>query len=281
MGILPLFLLVAGLSVGQTPTASQATILDRLKLIHLSQPVGSLYFAPDGGVYQHKLAGMLSISLAALQGDITPMAGFGWVETTTRPEPIPPGVRILTAGITAVDALRAQQAADQAAQDAIDAAAAYDADVTATLMRANQLSLLDRIPAGTVIMVTTTCPSGFSEVAQANGRMPLGTLAANGNAGTTGGADNVTPVFTGTPLATHAHELPFQISSTTQIRQIAVAAFGTGSSRPATAQQTHTANTTNAAVALSQAVGAGTPAGTIAAIDNRSAFIRVVFCVRN
>lgn len=99
-----------------------------------------------------------------------------------------------------------------------------------------------------------------------------GTVAAQSFTGssatsgaTTGGtpAGTVTaPVFTGNALATHAHELPFQIASTTIFRQIAAATFGSGTSRAATATQTHTANTTSAAVALSQAVTAGTPAGT-------------------
>lgn len=73
------------------------------------------------------------------------------------------------------------------------------------------------------------------------------------------------PTFTGNALATHAHELPWQIPTTTTIRQIAVATFGTGTSRAATAvSAAGVANTTSAAVALSQAVSAGTPAGTIA-----------------
>lgn len=69
--------------------------------------------------------------------------------------------------------------------------------------------------------------------------------------------------FTGNALGTHAHELPFQLPSTTSIRQTAVGTFGTGTSRAATATITTTANTTSAAVALSQAVTAGTPAGTV------------------
>lgn len=73
------------------------------------------------------------------------------------------------------------------------------------------------------------------------------------------------PTFAGSALATHAHELPWQLASTTTIRQIAVATFGQGTSRAATAvSAAGTANTTSAAVALSQAVTAGTPAGTVA-----------------
>jgi hypothetical protein len=180
------------------------------------------------------------------------------------------------------------------------------------------------VPTGAIIFVASgSCPATYTEVAGLNGRMVRGTLAANGNVGTTGGADSVTPTFTGnsvasnavsagtpagtngtgtvTPLgtvaapvftgsalgththtttatgtnsvptftgsalATHAHELPFQIASTTIFRQIAAGTFGTGTSRAATSTQTHTANTTSAAVALSQAVTAGTPAGTVTA----------------
>lgn len=116
---------------------------------------------------------------------------------------------------------------------------------------------------------------------------------ANGNVGSTLGSDTITPsgsvqqaTFTGSALATHAHELPWQIPSTTTIRQIAVGTFGTGTSRAATAvSAAGTANTTSAAVALSQGVSAGTPAGTISSqsftgtqFDNRQASIRVICC---
>lgn len=57
-------------------------------------------------------------------------------------------------------------------------------------------------PAGFVGMITTgSCPSGYTEVTALDGREPLGTLLANGNIGTTGGADNITPVGTNTAPA--------------------------------------------------------------------------------
>jgi hypothetical protein len=74
------------------------------------------------------------------------------------------------------------------------------------------------------------------------------------------------PAFTGSALATHQHELPFQdpsASGTTNFRGTAPATFGTGTSRAAVWGITTTSVTTSAAVALSQAVSAGTPAGTI------------------
>lgn len=189
------------------------------------------------------------------------------------------------------------------------------------------------LPAGATVLIDAgTCPTGYAERTALNGKMLRGTLAANGDVGTTGGSDTLTPAgtlsapaltmnsytptgtvaapaltmasytpagtvaapvftgtqgtisahtvswpagvptlsgtaasFTGSALGTHAHELPWQLPSTTTIRQIAVATFGTGTSRAATAvSAAGTANTTSAAVALSQAVTAGTPAGTIA-----------------
>jgi hypothetical protein len=207
------------------------------------------------------------------------------------------------------------------------------------------------MPTGLITLVVSgSCPSGFTEVTALDGKMLRGTLAAHGDVGTTGGNATITPAgtvsqpsltlnsytpagsvaaptftgtsnqttsavsagtpagtngtvsftpagtngtvsftpsgtiawpagvptavlswpasvptFAGSALATHAHELPFQIPSTTTTRQIAVATFGTGTSRAATAvSAAGTANTTSAAVALSQAVSAGTPAGTIA-----------------
>ena len=188
------------------------------------------------------------------------------------------------------------------------------------------------VPTGAILFVISgTCPSGYVEETGLDGKTLLGTLAAHANIGTTGGADTITPAgtngtgtvtplgtiaypagvpthsgtaatFTGNALGTHAHELPWQIPSTTTIRQIAVATFGTGTSRAATAvSAAGTANTTSAAVALSQAVTAGTPAGTVAwpagvpvlsgtssttsaqvftgtQFDNRSNFVRLIGC---
>jgi hypothetical protein len=208
----------------------------------------------------------------------------------------------------------------------------------------------DPVPTGAIlIMATGVCPAAYVEETSLDGRMPIGTLVANGDLGATGGSNtltpagtnsapaltmnsytpggtnsggavsahtgtNVTSLFTGSALGTHAHELPFQIASTTTTRQLASATFGTGTSRAATGvSAAGVANTTSAAVALSQAVSAGTPAGTVAntitqpsahtftqptfagiaatltgtvaapvftgaSAENRSAFAKVLFC---
>jgi len=86
---------------------------------------------------------------------------------------------------------------------------------------------------------------------------PVGVPTFAGNAGTV-----PAQTFTGSALATHAHELPSQSVSGTVQRFLASTIFGTGTSRAAASTVTTTANTTAAAVDLSQAVSAGTPAGT-------------------
>jgi hypothetical protein len=71
------------------------------------------------------------------------------------------------------------------------------------------------------------------------------------------------PTFTGSALGTHAHELPIQIPSNSVTEFLPAATFGTGTSRAAASKVTTTADTTSASVALSQAISAGTPAGTV------------------
>jgi hypothetical protein len=68
------------------------------------------------------------------------------------------------------------------------------------------------VPTGFVGMVLSgTCPSGFAEVSALNGVLVRGTVAANGNVGTTGGSDSYTPqgsvaapIFTGASATTSA-----------------------------------------------------------------------------
>jgi hypothetical protein len=132
--------------------------------------------------------------------------------------------------------------------------------------------------AKTMAAVGTVSQPTFTGSALGTHQHGVGTLATSAHAGTavadhashthgvTAAGTNSAPSFTGNALGTHAHELPFQIPSTTTTRQLAAATFGTGTSRAATAVSgTGTANTTSAAVALSQAVSAGTPSGNVSA----------------
>jgi hypothetical protein len=62
------------------------------------------------------------------------------------------------------------------------------------------------LPSGVIILVVSgTCPANFTEVSALNGKMLRGTVAANGDVGTTGGNATITPTgivstptFTGT-----------------------------------------------------------------------------------
>ncbi len=108
----------------------------------------------------------------------------------------------------------------------------------------------------------TATPAGSNSAPVFTGSANQNTSAVS--AGTPAGS-NSAPTFAGAPLGNHAHELPVQLVSGTVSRQLASTVFGTGTSRAAQSQQTETANTTSAAVALSQAVSAGTPAGTVSA----------------
>lgn len=120
--------------------------------------------------------------------------------------------------------------------------------------------------AGTVSAPTFTGTSN-----QATSLVSAGTPAGtNGAPAFTGTPATLTgsvsaPTFTGSALATHTHELPFQhvAGGTGVLRMLAPTIFGTGTSRAAEAQSAApTANTTAAAVLLSEAKSAGTPAGT-------------------
>lgn len=133
-------------------------------------------------------------------------------------------------------------------------------------------------PVGSIfISASATNPAamlGFGTwVAIGAGRVLVGLdagQAAFDSLGETGGALQSTPAgtvsqptFAGNALANHAHELPMQLVSGTSSRNLPAATFGTGTSRTAQGQFTTTSNTTLAAVALSQAVSAGTPSGTV------------------
>lgn len=172
-------------------------------------------------------------------------------------------------------------------------------------------------PGQITLILSGTCPAGFSEVAALSGKTLIGTTAAAGNVGSTGGVDNVVPggtiaapIFTGTSLGTHTHVL-------TGLTQNVSAGTPTGTVGSINATGTP-ALVTNAAVGMNvanfvhthpaptftgismpthnhapgtlanSAVSAGTPAGTIAApaftgvsFDNRSSFIRVIFCSKD
>lgn len=203
-------------------------------------------------------------------------------------------------------------------------------------------------PAGSILMISSgACPAGYAEATELNGVTVIGTLAANANVGTTGGADNVTPTFTGSALGTHTHasgtlatsahaggtvdahsgtavgdhashtHTYTQVPNHVHVQNMpsgftgGSALFATDTSvNGSTASYLSTANPTGGVATgttagpgttlthsvtqpsahvftqpnahtlsgSTEAVSAGTSAGTNSTLDNRSAFIRVIFC---
>lgn len=154
------------------------------------------------------------------------------------------------------------------------------------------------VPAGAILLIVSgSCPSGYVEETAFNGRLPLGTLAANSDIGTTGGSDNITPAgtvsqptFTGNALAGHTHDYSTVIAHThTQTVNTGSTGsqLGYGIDTSTTGSQNTGLSTasTGSATGATTSVSAGTPAGTVSQptftgtqFDNRSAFVRVIFC---
>jgi hypothetical protein len=98
------------------------------------------------------------------------------------------------------------------------------------------------VPAGASILIDSgTCPSGYEENTALNGKTLIGTLAANKNVGTTGGADTITPAgtnsaptFTGTAWSAPALSWPAGVPtfagtlSTTVVNHVHTLGTGTG-----------------------------------------------------
>jgi hypothetical protein len=143
------------------------------------------------------------------------------------------------------------------------------------------------IPSGLLTFISSgVCPTGWTEATELNGKTIIGTLAANGNVGTTGGADSITPAgsisaltFTGTSVNSQA------ITAGTPSGTISALTTGadsstTGGVAKAIAQ---TPIFTGSALGthLHTVTAAGTintPAFTGTQFDNRSAFVRLIGC---
>lgn len=136
---------------------------------------------------------------------------------------------------------------------------------------------------GAIVFSTTVCPVGFTEYLAGDGRMPLFTLAAHGNVGTTGGSDTLTSTFAGDPMDPHAHQLPLAIDDSNLVTQIAKSSvYGQGPDTHSAVQQLNNSGVTfpDQPSALSESISAGTPTGTNSTEDNRSDFIRLIACIK-
>jgi hypothetical protein len=153
------------------------------------------------------------------------------------------------------------------------------------------------LPSGLIVlMVSGTCPTGFSEVSTLNGQFLQGTIAANGDVGGTGGSDTITPLgtisasFTGTPFSSvinhthtvsitdpghnhtqnaHTHTLQAQggtTAATTGTHTMTSTATG-GSSRTETSpEQANSTTATNNANTTGITASTANPAGGVSSI---------------
>lgn len=160
------------------------------------------------------------------------------------------------------------------------------------------------LPSGIIVfMISGSCPTGWSEVTELNGKTILGTLAANVDVGTTGGSDTITPAgtvsqptFTGNALASHQHDAISAGTPAGTISAISATAtgavkIGTSTSSAAANSHTHPAPTfTGTPLGTHQhaAISAGTPSGTVSQptftgtqFDNRSAYIKLIGCKKD
>ena len=154
------------------------------------------------------------------------------------------------------------------------------------------------LPAGAVVLIDSgTCPSGYAEDSALSGKTLFGTVAANSDVGTTGGADTITPAgavawpagvpaFTGTSstaIVNHVHIYTSQTATTGSASSYEHGAIDTSSTA---AEASIPTNNPTGGVASYTPAGtiawpAGTPAFTGTNFDNRSAFARVIFCKKS
>lgn len=158
------------------------------------------------------------------------------------------------------------------------------------------------VPSGTIVVSLTSCGIGYTEATELNGKTLVGTLAANKDVGNTGGSDNITPTgsnssltFTGnsvasnlvsggTPSGTNGASATSGNCAATNI------AAGTGSTTACKATAPNLTVTaqvfSGSALATHQhtttATGSiNTPSFTGNSFDNRSAFVKVIFCKKS
>jgi hypothetical protein len=161
------------------------------------------------------------------------------------------------------------------------------------------------IPSGSILLtLAAACPAGFTAVTALNGRTLVGTLEAAKDVGGTGGSDTVAPAGGNsapaltmnayTPAGTNGTSTVTPLGSVASIAASGTAAskIGTSAATGAASNHTHGAPAftglsstvaaqmfTGAQAALTGSVAA--PAFTGTQFDNRSAFVRVIFCSKD
>lgn len=165
------------------------------------------------------------------------------------------------------------------------------------------------VPAGSILMIASgTCPTGFAEnTTLGASRFPMGTLAANGDVGGTGGSNTFTPsgtnsapTFTGTPFSgviNHTHNVTVNDPGHTHLTQRYPTATGASSGFTIDTSMSGTladntlptkSGTTGVTAATNDPAGGVasiTPQGAISApnftgssADQRPSWAKVIFC---
>lgn len=153
------------------------------------------------------------------------------------------------------------------------------------------------VPAGLILFTDSSCPAGWTEVAALAGKTVIGTTVAAGDVGTTGGADSITPsAHAGTAVADHAsHTHTYaDVIAHTHVVTSQTATTGGATSYEHGTLDTSSAEAEATEVTGSTGVATGTTAGPSAtlthsvtqanahaAMDNRSAFVRLIPCKKD
>lgn len=170
-------------------------------------------------------------------------------------------------------------------------------DCTATNTWTQQGPAAGGLPSGVIVMIISgTCPTGFTEVAALNGKTIVGTVAANANVGTTGGSDTITPAgtFTGNAWTPPAIAWPAGVPTYSgALGTLAVTAHTVVSTKQGTSAGNVVTTATHAFTGVPggtvawpagvPTIGAYTPTGSFSGtqFDNRSAFVRAIFCSKD
>lgn len=169
----------------------------------------------------------------------------------------------------------------------------------------------ESVPSGSILLIASgSCPTGYSEETSLNGKTLVGTLAANGNVGTTGGSDTITPAGTvSQPTLTmnsfsavinHTHDVTVTDPGHSHVENSNGATTGGLRGWPAADTSTNTSTATGYSTASattgitastvnpSGGVASITPTGSVSQptfsgtqFDNRPAFARVIFCTKS
>lgn len=148
-------------------------------------------------------------------------------------------------------------------------------------------------PGQITLILSGTCPLGFSEVTALDGKTVIGTLAAHGDVGTTGGSDSITPAGTvstptisGTTSAVSAGTPAGTVSPITATALAADLVLTGATFKVADNAHTHPAPTFTGSALATHSHTQGTLANSAptfagSSFDNRSAFVKVIFCSKD